>query len=111
MHFANHRKLIAASSFDRNRDLWNGALILGLQAHRDHPLNFARQVTGGVNLADERKSEGSVRKHQHGTLQALIAPDQDFELIAGIDPIWRRDCGWTALLCLRDRTGPQAKER
>jgi hypothetical protein len=60
-----------------------------LKAGGDDPLDFAREPPSGINLTDQRKSKSSVRKYEHRSLKALIAPHEDFKLIAWIDSVRR----------------------
>ena len=64
-------------------------MYCGCKPGGDHPLDFGRKAAGGIDLADEREGEGAVGKYEDVALKALVAPDEDLELIAGIDPVRR----------------------
>jgi hypothetical protein len=62
---------------------------LRLQGGADDPFEVSRKLPGRHDLADEREGEGSVREDPDSTLQPLVAPYGNHDLIARIDPVSR----------------------
>jgi hypothetical protein len=62
-------------------------------------------------LTHQREGEGTIRKHPDAALQPLVAPHQDVDLVARVDPVGDACWGGLArLLCTR-RAGQAAREQ
>jgi hypothetical protein len=75
---------------------------LRLQPSCNDSLQLGRKAPRGYDLTDQRKGEGAVWKHPNTPLQALVAPHQNVEFVARVDPV-SNACrgGLAALLCAR----------
>jgi hypothetical protein len=58
-----------------------------LQRHSDTLGQFGWEPSGSMNLADKRKSKGSIGEHTYVALETIVAPDEDFKLVSRIDSI------------------------
>src|SRR5438874_1627109 len=112
LHLADHRELIAAGTLYQNGHLRHDVLVLRPKSGRDDPLNVRGKLAGRHDRTDQRKAEGAVREDPDHALQAVVAPDRDFEIVAWVDPVsGTRNSLRTGLLWHKGNSKQRAEER